>query len=148
MMKSKNFFILLLVVAGGITSFLGAQFFLKLHHYFELTHQVEARFDRWDLEEKGEGKYFLVTETCFTLQGKTYRQVHRLEKPVYPNLFLAMDHKEKWKEVAKTVWVNPKKPEKASLVRLLPMKQGVHFLLALGVCFYFLWLFFYVRKVG
>ena len=146
-MLSKNVFKILFFLSGAVALYMAANFFADLHKYFQLSLDVKAQFDNWDVEEVRSGKYIVVASYQYKVGDATYHHKTRITKSVYPNIYLAKDHLEKWKGSQNWVWVNPKNPHQADLFRPFPLKKGVHLLLALGILFYFLWLNIYVRRV-
>ena len=147
MSLSKNIFKLLFVVAGGVTLYLGVNFFVDLHQYFQLSREVAAEFESWEIEEVSSSKFIIVATYHFTFDGATYHNRYTIKKPNYPNRYLAQDHLEKWQEFQKWVRFNPQNPHQSSLMRSFPLKKGIHLVLALGILLYFLWLNFYVKKM-
>jgi len=146
-MLSKNVFKILFFLAGAVALYMGVNFFIDLHRYFQLSLDTKAQFDNWEIEEVRSGKYIVVASYQYKVGDATYHQRTRITKTVYPNKYLAKEHLEKWKGSQNWVWVNPKNPHQSGLFRSFPMKKGVHLLLALGILFYFLWLNIYVRRV-
>ena len=146
-MLSKNVFKILFFLSGAVALYMGANFFIDLHRYFQLSLDVNAQFENWDVEEVRSGKYIVTASYAYQVDGATYHQKTRMAKTVYPNKYLAKEHIEKWKDSQNWVWVNPKNPHQSGLFRPFPLKKGIHLLLAVGILFYFLWLNIYVRRV-
>lgn len=146
-MISKNIFKILFVLTGLVSLYIGFNFFMSLHRYFELTAMAPATFDSWEIEEVRENKFIVVTSYHFEVNGATYHQRYPIQKPIYPNRYLAQEHLENWKAEKTHVWFNPKNPHQSSIFRTFPFKQGIHLLLCIGVLFYFLWLNFYVKRI-
>jgi len=147
MRLSKNIFKILFVLAGAVGLYMGANFLTELYRYFQLSLDVKAKFENWEIEEVSSGKYIVVASYHYKIGEATYHDKYRIEKSIYPNIYLAKEHLEKWKDSQNWVWVNPKNPHQSSLFRSFPFKSGLHLALCIGIIFYFLWLSFYVRRV-
>ncbi|MBI3211130.1 MAG: hypothetical protein HYZ47_00360 [Simkania negevensis] len=146
-MKRLNFFFLGLALAvGGVLIWKSGKFFLELYHYFSLSHQLPIEIEKWEIQEEKGGKFYLSASYQFLVGDHRFKKTYCFPKPVYLNEYLAKDHLEKWKKEKWELWYQPKNPINSSLQKLFPFKEGIHFLLTLGLFLYFLWLRWYTRR--
>lgn len=143
----KNLFKGLFFVAGLVSLYIGINFFIDLHRYFQLCLPVQAHFENWEIEEVALGKYIVTTTYWYRLKEATYQNQYRIIESVYPNICLAKEHLAHWKESQEWVWVNPENPYQSTLFRPFPFKKGIHLVLSIGILFYFFWLSFYVHRI-
>lgn len=144
---SKNIFRIFFFLTGVITLYIGINFFITLHRYFQLSLDVKAYFDSWSVEEISSSKYIIIARYHYSIGGATYHNHYRLSESVYPNYSLAQEHVEHWRKSQNWVWINPKNPHQSSLFRPLPLKKGVYLILCIGIFLYFFWLRFYVHRL-
>lgn len=146
--SSKNFFSVLMVLVAGIGLWMGGKFLFSIYHYFSLTQEATAKVTEWKVEEFKEGKFVIWANFEFEAQGRTIYGKYLFKKPVYQNEHLPAMLIERWGDDPRSVWFNPKDPHSAVLKKKFPMKEGVYFVLCLGVFLYFAWLRVYVRKIS
>ena len=125
MSLSRNVFKILLLLTGIVAVYIGVNFFIDLHRYFELSHEVAAKFEKWEVEEVRSGKFIISSSYSYSIDGVSYHGKYRIKKPVYPNIYLAREHLEKWKGSQDWVWVNPKNPHQSALIRSFPKSRDL-----------------------
>lgn len=136
------------LITSCVALWIGGQFFHDLNHYFQLSTNIPASLDEWNVKEGKKGTFSISVNYKFEWRGQTIHGVYAFKKPTYQNPYLANDHIKEWKEKSWTVWLNPRKPTFVSLQKVFPMKGGIKLVLCLAVLLYFTFLKGYVRKMN
>ena len=131
---------LLFSVAGLAICILGFQFASGLSAFLSLSAKTTGHVEHWFVESGGPSKYFIAAEYSFQCEeeqmlGKTFFQ-----KPICPNEFSAQKLIEKYAKKPWAVYYSKKNPNISSLVKKFPLKRFFHFLISVGIFFYFFWL--------
>lgn len=145
--RMKTTFKLLFVLVAISSIYVGINFFIDLHRYFQLSAQTSAEFKNWEVEKKQKAGYLIVATYHFKAKNTSYYKRRPISEIVYPNRCLANEHMEKWKKEQQSVWFNPQNPHQSAILKPFPFKKGIHLLLCIGILVYFLWLNFYVKNV-
>lgn len=146
-MISKNFFILMFLIAGGASLYLAGDFFYRLNEYFTLTHSAPAVVSDWKVVEKREGKFSIEALFSYHIGDQEITGRYLFPKPVYSNPYVAEDLVEHWREKEWTIWYSPKRPHDALLQKAFPLKKGVYLVLSLCIILYFAFLYQYAKRM-
>ena len=145
--KYKIFFriFMFLVVSTGL--FMGGKFLTSLYRYFQMSHETTTHIDTWSIEEIKPGKFIIQAEYELKIGEKVFRNQYIFLNPIYSNDYLPKLLIEKWKIEPQKVWYNVQNPAYATLQKKIPLKEGIYFVLCVGLFFYSIWIRIYIRKI-
>jgi hypothetical protein len=120
--------------------YLGGSFVIKFFEYSCQYPIEEVQISHFNVQPGPKGSFFL--QAAFQLEGN---QVEYKFKEKFLNEFIAEEALEEMRKETWTVYKNSY-DSSLSLQKYFPMKELVHFGLALAVSIYFIWLYAYSHK--
>ncbi len=127
-----------LILASNL--YLGANFVIKFFEYSCQYPVEQVEIAHFDVQPGPKGTFFL--EAAFRVGDK---QVDYRFKERFLNEFVAQEAMEEMRKESWTVYKNSY-DSSFSLQKYFPMKELVHFGLALAVSIYFIWLYAYSHR--
>ena len=133
----KKFWGAIFILTGLISVFLASKLSVQLWDYFSLDAKVPASFMEWKVVEKDPSSFALAISYQFYDRDQTFSGFTELAKPYFLNAPSAEIAKKQFSEKSWEVFYRYSNPKMSSLQKLFPFKEGIQFLLALGVLIYF-----------
>lgn len=145
-MKKNAFWIIFLTLVALFSLWFVAKASYSVISYFNLTVQNPTKIEKWSVEEKKSDQFAVKAHYSFVYNGKEYRGVSPVGR-LYPNPWAAERAKAQFAKQEWPVWLDPKHPERAVLIKRFPFKKIASSAILIGLLIYFIFLSFYV-KVG
>ncbi|MCI5051641.1 MAG: hypothetical protein MRY21_00720 [Simkaniaceae bacterium] len=144
----KNIWLGITALTIGALIWTGAILSIDLFKYLQLTRKTHPTRVHWTIEGKDESQYFFIANYIFNVDGKEYRGVNKFKRPTFPNMIAAEAMLPHWQAGSWPVWYSGFSPKTNAMQKNFPFQNLIHFVLALGVFFYFRWLREYVHRMG
>jgi len=141
----KNFcWLIFLFIVGAITTWHTGIFSVRLYQYYQLDAIASPTKVDWAVKPLSKGRFALVAEYSFLVQGTIYHGKTILKKPLFRNLWAANNSLPRYQSQQWKIWFSANYPHHSTVQKSFPLKECFYAGVLLLLFIYFLGLGYYI----
>ena len=128
------------LLSGAVAIWIAAKFTAGVIRYVSYPNCTNAKVIQWAIIEINPDQFKISATYEFTLNQGTFTSRHLFADVDFRNRYAAEEVARAWANKEWVAWYRPSASPNSTLVKVFPLKTGLHFLIAFAIFFYFYWL--------
>ncbi len=147
-MNKKQLWITFLAGFALIAFWFSLQSGYQIYRWMTQSAKSSPTSINWKIEKKAEGRFILIADYTFSLNGKEINGRTAFPSMAYKNIQTAEYFLSKQMKTPVTIRYSSSQPKNSTINRFFPLKSCIYTAIVWSILFYFIWLGYYTARVS